>query len=106
MSLFMGLFLRETTLMQKFKCACSAGWHSEFTFCTCLLVDHDTPTRIGSTLERKALVQPVPNKDDHPQAARRCAPHNQRMQQPIPWASRLASGLAADPQRYTTRYYE
>jgi len=26
------------------------------------------------------------------------APHNQRMQQPIPSASKLASGLAADPQ--------
>ena len=36
--------------------------------------------------------------DHHPQAARRCAPHNQRMQQPIPSASKLASGLAADPQ--------
>jgi len=36
--------------------------------------------------------------DDHPQAARRCAPHNQRMQQPIPSASKLASGLAADTQ--------
>jgi len=36
--------------------------------------------------------------DDHPQAARRFAPHNQRMQQSIPSASKLASGLAADPQ--------
>ena len=36
--------------------------------------------------------------DDHPQAARRCAPHNQRMQHPIPSASKFASGLAADPQ--------
>jgi hypothetical protein len=36
--------------------------------------------------------------DVHPQAARRFAPHNQRMQQPIPSASKLASGLAADPQ--------
>jgi len=38
--------------------------------------------------------------DDHPQAARRCAPHNQRMQQSIPSASKLASGLAADPQHW------
>jgi hypothetical protein len=38
--------------------------------------------------------------DDHPQAARRFAPHNQRLQQPIPSASKLASGLAADPQRF------
>jgi hypothetical protein len=38
--------------------------------------------------------------DDHPQAARRSAPHNQRMQQPIPSASKLASGLAADPQHW------
>jgi hypothetical protein len=37
--------------------------------------------------------------DDHPQAARRAAPHNQRMQQTIPSASKLASGLAPDPQR-------
>jgi hypothetical protein len=37
--------------------------------------------------------------DDHPQAARRFAPHNQRMQQSIPSASKLASGLAADPQQ-------
>jgi hypothetical protein len=36
--------------------------------------------------------------DDHPQAARRCAPHNQRMQQPIPSANKLSSGFAADPQ--------
>jgi hypothetical protein len=35
---------------------------------------------------------------DDPQAARRFAPHNQRMQQPIPSASKLASGLAADPE--------
>jgi len=38
--------------------------------------------------------------DDHPQAARRCAPHNQRMQQSIPSASKLAPGLAADPQHW------
>jgi hypothetical protein len=38
--------------------------------------------------------------DDHPQAARRCAPHNQRMQQPISPASKLAGGLAADPEHY------
>ena len=30
----------------------------------------------------------------------RFAPHNRRMQQPIPSASKLASGLAADPQRF------
>jgi len=39
--------------------------------------------------------------DDHPQAARRCAPHNQRMQQSIPSASKLASSLAPDPQHYS-----
>ena len=37
--------------------------------------------------------------DGHPQAARRAAPHNQRIQQSIHSASKLASGLAADPQR-------
>jgi len=33
----------------------------------------------------------------HFERCSRCAPHNQRMQQPIPSASKLASGLAADP---------
>jgi hypothetical protein len=35
---------------------------------------------------------------DHPQAAEHCAPHNQRIQQPIPSASKPAPGLAADRQ--------
>jgi len=30
------------------------------------------------------------------------APHNQRIQQSIPPASKLASGIAADPQRLDT----
>jgi hypothetical protein len=37
--------------------------------------------------------------DDHPQAARRAATHNQRIQQSIPPASKLAYGIAADPLR-------
>jgi hypothetical protein len=37
--------------------------------------------------------------DDHLQAARHAVIHNQWMQQPIPSASKLSSGLASDPQR-------
>jgi hypothetical protein len=35
----------------------------------------------------------------YPQAARRAAPHNQRIQQSIPESGNPASCLAADPQR-------
>ena len=36
----------------------------------------------------------------HPLGARRSALHNQRLQQTIPSANKLASGLAPDPRRF------
>jgi hypothetical protein len=41
----------------------------------------------------------------HPLAARRSAPHNQRMQQTIPLANKFASGLAPDPRRLSQKEF-
>jgi len=46
------------------------------------------------------------NQQLDPQAAWNFAPHNQRMQQSIPPASKLASGIAADPRRLCFNYWK
>jgi len=47
---------------------------------------------------RGRCAPPTIATDEHPQAARRFTPHNQRTQQSITSASKLVPGLAADPE--------